>query len=132
MKHTLAGRERRNLRDEDLLDFVHNNTSTCTSHISSAKERLPQSAVWRNLGDNQLYPFHVQPVEGLQPGDKHLRLQFSRLVLYKIVYTPEFLCRVLWTDEAVFTRSDEESIHLACIVNGESSCYSSLLTPAQI
>jgi hypothetical protein len=93
--------------EEDVLDIVHHNPSASTRHISSETGRLYQST----LRENQLHPFHVQLVQGLQPGDKHLRLQFSRWVLHKTVDTPQFLCRVLWTDEAVFTRSGVHSLH---------------------
>jgi hypothetical protein len=69
------------------------------------------SALWRTLRDSQLCHFHVQPVQDLQPGDKYLRLQFSRWVLHKTVDTLQFLFRVLCTDEAVFTRSGVHSPH---------------------
>jgi hypothetical protein len=56
---------------------------------------MTQSAVCHALHDNLLYPFHVQPVQVLQPRDKHLHLQFSRWVLHKIVDIPQFLFCVL-------------------------------------
>jgi hypothetical protein len=106
MQQARAGRGRRSVRDEEsVLGTVHDNPSTGTRNISSGTGRLPQSAVWHILRENQLCTFHVQPVQELQVGDKHLRLQFSRWVLHKIVDIPQFLWLVLWTEEAVFTRS---------------------------
>jgi hypothetical protein len=110
MVHARAGCGRLNVRDEeDVLDVVQDNSNT--RHISSATGRLSRSAVWHTLCENQFYTFHLQPEQGLRPGDKHLRLQFSRWVLHKTVDTPQFLCRVLWTDEVVFTRSDVNNLH---------------------
>jgi hypothetical protein len=112
MPRAPVGRGRRNVRDEeDVLAIVHDNTSTSTRQDSSVSGRLSQGAAWRTLHENQLHSFHVQPVEGLQPEDKHLRLQFSGWVLHMIVDTPQFLCRVLWTDEAVSTRSGVHNLH---------------------
>lgn len=52
-----------------------------------------------------MYFFHLQPVQGLQAGDEHLCFHFLQWML------TQFLCHVLWTDEAVFTRSGVYSIH---------------------
>jgi hypothetical protein len=99
------------VRDEDVLGIIHDNQSIITRHISSATGRLSLSAVCRTLHENQLYPFHVQPTLGLQPGEKHLHLQYSRCVLHNIVETPHFLCSVLYTDEVVFTKSGVHNVH---------------------
>jgi hypothetical protein len=68
---------RRNVQDErDVLDIKPNNPSASTSQISSATGPS-QSAIWLTLWENQLYPFPVKPVQGLNPREKHLCLQFS-------------------------------------------------------
>jgi hypothetical protein len=60
MTRALAGRGRSNARhEEDVLDVVHGNSSTSTSHISSAAGRLSQRAAWRNVRENKLYPFSM-------------------------------------------------------------------------
>jgi hypothetical protein len=51
--------------------------------------------------ENQLYPVHVQPVQGLLPEEKHLQLQLLQQVIHKIVDTPRFVLR----NDAVFTIS---------------------------
>jgi hypothetical protein len=118
MPHARAGPGRRRVRDEeDVLDIVRDNPSTSTRHIPSARERRSEGEVWRTLRENKLYTFQVQPIQELQRGDKHLRLQSSRWVLHKIVDTTQFLCRVLWTDEAASTRSGVHSLQeVVCTV----------------
>jgi hypothetical protein len=68
------------------------------------------SSVQRALHENQLYPFRIQPVQVLQPENKHLCLQFMQWVLQETVETPQFLSHVLWIDEAVFTICGEYSL----------------------
>jgi hypothetical protein len=133
MPHTLAGCGRRNVRDEeDVLDIVHDNPSTSRRHICPTTGRLSESAVWRTLRENQLFPFHVQPVQGLQPGDKHLHLKFSWWLLYRIVDTTQFLCRVVNLRGSIYKKWCTQSTQLACMGNGESSWYTLLLIPVHI
>jgi hypothetical protein len=67
---TLVGRGRCNMKDDEaVLDAVNGNPSSSTRRIAS-QTGLSQSAVWRVLRKNSLHPFHLQPVQGLQPGDK--------------------------------------------------------------
>jgi hypothetical protein len=75
---THVGRGRRNVQDDDVvLDAVNDNPSSSTRRIAS-QTGLSQSAVWGVLGENSLHPFHPQPVQGLQPGDKERRLEYCR------------------------------------------------------
>jgi hypothetical protein len=75
MLYAHAGHGRHNEKvEEDVLHIIHDNLSTSTCHISSATGQLPHSAVWHTLCENQLYPFHIQPVKGFQSGNKHLHL----------------------------------------------------------
>jgi hypothetical protein len=77
-----------------------------TSH-QTALLRYSHSSVCCTLRQNHTYLFHVQPVQMLQPGAKHLRLQASEWVFHKIV------CRVLSTVKAIFTGSVAQSVCLA-------------------
>lgn len=68
---------------------------------------VSQSMVWMTLNKNNFYPFHQQKVQHLHPGDGPLRLQFCNFLnrnqqLYK---------RILFTDEAQFTRDGVNNSH---------------------
>jgi hypothetical protein len=108
---THIGRGRRNVQDDEVvLDAVNDNPSSSTRRIES-QTGLSQSAVWRVLRENSLNPFHLQPVQGLQPRDKERRLDYCRWLLHRVVDEPDFLNRVLWTDEAEFTRDGAMNLH---------------------
>jgi hypothetical protein len=68
MTHARAGHGKRSVRDENMLDTVHDNPTTNTRHISSTTGRLLQRTAWRIMRDNKLFSFHVQSVQGLQQG----------------------------------------------------------------
>jgi hypothetical protein len=100
----------RSEQDEVVLDAVNDTTSSSTRRIASHTGRS-QRAVWRVLRENSLHPFHLQPVQGLEPGDKEGRLEYCRWLLHRVVDEPDFLNRVLWTYEAGFTRDVVMHLH---------------------
>jgi hypothetical protein len=60
---------------------------------------VPHTRVWRTLRDAGLYPYHVQRVQHLEPGDPARRLEFCHWfnvnrLLHRLM---------LFTDEATFT-----------------------------
>jgi hypothetical protein len=63
------------VQNEEVLDAVHANPSTST-HPIAHETGLSLSIVWHTLHEEQLYPFHVQLAQGLQPGDNNLCVQF--------------------------------------------------------
>lgn len=99
------GRHQRTLdAEEEILNLVEEDPSSSTRKISRRVD-VSNRIVWRTLRENQLYPFHVQKVQALQPEDHHLRLQFCRWFLQKHAEIPNFSSIVLATDEATFTRN---------------------------
>jgi hypothetical protein len=90
-------------------DAVNDNPSSSTHRIAS-QTGLSQSAVWHMLRENTLHPFHLQPVQRLQPGNKE-HLEYCQWLLHRVVDEPNFLNRVLWTDEAGFTRDGVLNLH---------------------
>jgi hypothetical protein len=58
MPHARVGRER-HVRDEDVLNIVHDDTSASNRQVTSAIG-FSHSVAWRTPRDNQWCPFHVQ------------------------------------------------------------------------
>jgi len=56
--------------------------------------------VWRTLHEEDLYPYHDQRVQHLEPGDHAQHMDLCR---WKPAH-PELLSVILFTDEASFTR----------------------------
>ncbi|XP_050307516.1 uncharacterized protein LOC126744202 [Anthonomus grandis grandis] len=67
--------------------------------------------MWKVLRQNEKYPFHVTPVQGLEGGDFDRRVHFCRFLLHTDVENPDFLKRILWTDESKFTREGILNLH---------------------
>lgn len=94
------------LDDDIVINAVHRSPGVSTRRISR-RIGVSQSTVWRSLNRNKFYPFHKQKVQHLQPGDGPLRLEFCNFLninnqLYK---------RILFTDEAQFTRDGVNNLH---------------------
>ena len=56
--------------------------------------------VWRTLRDEDLYPYHDQRVQHLEPGDHAQHIDLC----HWIKAYPEMLSVILFTDKASFTR----------------------------
>jgi hypothetical protein len=94
-----AGLGRWNVWDqEEVLGYrtvygVHDNQSANTRHISCRIGRISQRAAWRTVRENNLYPFPVQPVQGLQQGNNisvysFLDGRYARLCTQEIFSCP--------------------------------------------
>ena len=55
---------------------------------------------WRTLHEEDLYPYHDQMVQNLEPGDRAQRMDLC----HWMTAHPELLSVILFTDEASFTR----------------------------
>lgn len=101
----------RNLeREEEVLDQVGNDASISTREITR-RTGISQSTVWRILKDQQLYPFHLQKVQNLLPGDYARRLDYCTLMRERIRRDDHLLRKILFTDESLFTREGTFNSH---------------------
>jgi hypothetical protein len=86
------GHDRQDVHDEEnMLVAVHGNTSI--SMHQTANCTLPhilQSTVGCVLHENQMHPYHLQPVHGLQPQGSDSSLQFCHWLLHNIMDEPDF------------------------------------------
>lgn len=71
----------------------------------------PRSTVHRRLREARLYPFHYRTVQGLQADDWPRRIAFCEWLLHRHEADNAFLARILWTDEACFTRDGIFNCH---------------------
>jgi hypothetical protein len=71
----------------------------------------------------------LQLVQVLQTGGSHLGLQFCLWLLHKTVDESDFMCRILWTAKATFTRSVVNTLHIPdkwALENHQATRHSSL------
>lgn len=89
--------------EEQVLRAVEENHSISVRGIAH-RLNADKTTVWKVLHENMLYPFKFQKVQALEPNDFPLRMDCARWFLHNIVDSPNFLRKVLFTDEASFTR----------------------------
>jgi len=105
-----VGRPRNVDVDDEVLAIVEQNPSTSTRAIA-AQVGMSQSAVWKVMNRIGLHPYHLQKVQGLVDGDYQRRVNFCHWVTQQTNREPDFLNKVLFTDEATFTRNGYFNCH---------------------
>lgn len=104
-------RTARTLRlEERVLHRVEEEAGDSTRRIA-LREGVDHTTVWRVLKTNQLYPYHLQRVQGLSELDFPAREAFCVWLLETCANDPLFLPSLLFTDEAGFTRDGIFNFH---------------------
>jgi len=89
-------------QDQQILAHVAANPGISTRRISSG-EGVHRCTVWWILHEDRLYPYHLQGLQGLKPEDLPRRVRLCQWCLEQCVRHPQFLWKLLFTDEAMFT-----------------------------
>jgi len=97
-------------QEQRILDHVAANPGTSTRTISAA-DGVHRNTVWRILHEDRLYPYHLQRLQGLKLEDLPRCVRFCQWYLEQCVRHPQFLCKLLFTDEAMFTRDGICNFH---------------------
>lgn len=90
-------------QEEEVLVRVTENQGVSTRRLSAATG-ISQTSINRILRKEKLYPYHFTPVQNLLPQDPAARLRFSQFLQTKQNEDRNFLDKILFTDEATFTR----------------------------
>ncbi|GBL99248.1 hypothetical protein AVEN_177293-1 [Araneus ventricosus] len=98
--------------EENVLHQVQQTLSLSTRSVAHAVE-ISRSSVWTILRENEIHPYHVQRIQTLQPGDYEPRIAFAQWYLEKCVTDSILPTKVLFTDEASFTREGIFNTHNA-------------------
>lgn len=96
--------------EEQIMEMVQDNPRTSTRQISAVLN-LSNSTVWRILRDRNVHPYHIQKVQELIPDDFLPRQNFSEWLLRQVRRDPHFLSKILFTDEASFSRDGIFNTH---------------------
>lgn len=87
-----------------LRQFEENpNLSTRVCAIRLGLDKNQNRLVHRILKSHGMYPYKYQKVQALLLGDYQRRIAFCNLMHHRINQEPNFLQRILWTDECTFT-----------------------------
>lgn len=96
--------------EERVLDLVAVSPEISTRKIA-LRENVPKSSVQEILQEQLLKPYHLQRVQALKPQDFQPRAQFCEWMQMKCRQNGEFLQKILFTDEAGFTRDGIVNFH---------------------
>lgn len=89
--------------EEQVLEMVAQDPTTSTRAVGRAMG-VAHSTVWEVWHEDLLYPFHLRKVQAMGAADFPLRVQFANWFQERQAIDPLFSSRVLYTDEACFTR----------------------------
>lgn len=74
---------------------------------------VSKSTVWNILHSNKFHPYHVSLHQALEPGDAEKRVDFANFVLNMFEEDEDFPLKVMFTDEANFSRDAQVNLHNA-------------------
>jgi hypothetical protein len=94
-----------------VLNLVEENPSLSSRRIARQVGVRSHATILRILHSQQLYPYHIQRVQALLPGDNERRIEMCAWFQDKMRNNEDFLPKVLFTDEASFTRDGINNFH---------------------
>lgn len=90
-------------QEEEILVRVAENSQISTRRLQAATG-ISKTTILKVIHDENLYPYHFTPVQNLLPTDLPARLNFCNFLNQKQDLDPDFPKKILFTDEATFTR----------------------------
>lgn len=113
--------------EEEVLRLIAHDPRLSVRRIA-AQLQLSKWSVWRILKREGLHPFHFRRVQDVIGIDYATRSVFCAWLNRSARYNRRFLQKILWTDEAKFTRAgitNHRNDHLWCSVNPKAVRQSS-------
>jgi hypothetical protein len=92
------------------LDRVREDPEVSSRNLASATG-VSKTTVLKVLHKNRFHPYHFTKVQGLEPNDYAPRVNFCRYLLNCDIEQYHFFKKILWTDEALFTRQGVFNFH---------------------
>lgn len=106
----------RNERHKNEILNVFDNDNRLSSRRASKQLRaqnlrISKTKILRTLHKDHRKPYHLQPVQNLRPEDGPRRQNFCNWLIGSTRRDAMFLRKILWTDEATFTRRGVVNYH---------------------
>lgn len=96
--------------EERILQHVSNDPRTSTRR-TAALLNTNHMAVWRTLSSDHQHPYHFRKSQELVAADFIHRVRFCNWYRSRAQADPNFSSKVLWSDEASFTRGGMSNVH---------------------
>lgn len=94
----------RTVENEEIVLNMFQENTTISQRVVSRQMAMSRSSVQRILKENSMHPYHYTRVQQLKPEDYPVRRRFCEWLLNQNNGDPNFLSRVLFSDEAMFGR----------------------------
>lgn len=96
--------------EEEILDTLEEHPEESTRGLSR-QMGVSKDVVHRVIKEQLLHPYHLQSVQELLPADFELRLTFCRFIQERRAEDIHFHNKILFTDEACFTKRGVTNSH---------------------
>lgn len=96
--------------EEQILAYMEERPEASTREVGLLMG-INHYTVSRILNDEGMHPYHYTKVQALYPEDFPKRLHFCRWLLHELDTDPDFISRILWTDECIFSRDGVINLH---------------------
>ena len=106
---TSEGRPNTSNEDKVLQEVIYDPSTSV--RLIEARTGVSKSTAHRILKRNEFHPYHVQRVQSLLPRDYPARLAFCQTMLQKYREDPQFLNKILWSDESTLKKDGYMNLH---------------------
>ncbi|GBP71990.1 hypothetical protein EVAR_38669_1 [Eumeta japonica] len=96
--------------EEEIIRQFYEDPTTSTN-IVAARMGLLHWKVWFTLHSARLYPYHYTSVHATEESDPARRLDFCTFMLHADAENPEFLKKILWTDDSKLNKDGITNYH---------------------
>lgn len=96
--------------EERILQHFEENPRTSTRRAGIVFN-VNHMVIWHTLHDDGRHPYHFRRTQELTPADFQPRMDFCRWYRGRVEADPQFSRKILWTDEASFTRNGVLNLH---------------------
>lgn len=114
LRETGAVQQRREVNYNDGALFNHqrtrriltlfDNDPSLSIRRAAIQLNIKTNTIWRTLHADERYPYHYTPKQQLPPLDARKRIEYCEWYINSVRADHEFPFKILWTDEATFTR----------------------------
>lgn len=104
-------RRRRNALQQRRILRAFEENDRLSIRRASRQINVPSTTIFRTLKNSHYKAYHLRPVQALHPGDQDRRMQFCRILNEKLQQDPDFLKKIIWSDESCFTRRGVVNYH---------------------
>lgn len=107
-------------KDDIVIDAILNNPTLGAGQIA-LQLNLPQNFIWQILNRKEIQLYLLEHAQELLPEDYDKRVEFCQWLLSQVTDDPDFITKVLWSDEATFTRDGVHTVHNSHLLSLQNS-----------